>query len=47
MKMMAGFENTTLKLFGENGRAKMEAEYSESIVIDKYLQTICELRKVS
>lgn len=47
MKMMAGFENSTLKLFGENGRAKMEAEYSESIVIDKYLQTICELRKVS
>ncbi|SKC89427.1 glycosyltransferase family 4 protein [Ohtaekwangia koreensis] len=47
MKMMAGFENTTLKLFGENGRAKMEAEYNESVVIDKYLQTICELRKVS
>jgi len=47
MKMMAGFENSKLRLLGENGRAKVEAEYSESIVIDKYLQTICELRKVS
>ncbi len=47
MKMMAGFDSTKLRVLGENGRAKVEAEYSESIVIDKYLQTICELRKVS
>jgi glycosyltransferase involved in cell wall biosynthesis len=47
MKVMAGLENATLKLFGENGRSKMEAEYSESVVIHKYLQTISQFKKAS
>jgi glycosyltransferase involved in cell wall biosynthesis len=47
MKEMADMESATLKLFGENGRTKMETEYSESVVIDKYLQTISEFKKAS
>jgi glycosyltransferase involved in cell wall biosynthesis len=44
MKMMAGMDNEKLRTFGVNGRAKMEAEYDESIVINKYLSTLAELR---
>lgn len=47
MKVMAGLENGTLRLLGENGRAKVQAEYNESIVISKYLQTIRSFRKAS
>lgn len=47
MKLMAGFEDEKLKLFGRNGRAKMESEYDESLVIDKYLVTLERFKKAS
>ncbi len=47
MEHMAGFSNETLKQFGINGRTKMEAEYSESIVINKYLQALSALKQAS
>ncbi len=47
MKLMAGFGDEKLKDFGMNGRAKMESEYSESIVIEKYFKAIYTLTNVS
>ncbi len=47
MKMMAGFGDEKLKVFGQNGRAKMELEYDESLVIDKYLSTLSTLKNAS
>jgi hypothetical protein len=47
MKMMASFEDEKLKGFGLNGRIKMELEYDESRVIDKYLTTLAGLKKAS
>jgi glycosyltransferase involved in cell wall biosynthesis len=47
MRQMAGLDNETLKQFGANGRTKMEAEYDESLVIDKYLQALSDLKKAS
>ncbi|MFZ6009986.1 MAG: glycosyltransferase family 4 protein [Bacteroidota bacterium] len=47
MKEMAAMEDHTLKTFGENGRSKMEAEYDESVVINKYLQALLEFKKAS
>jgi glycosyltransferase involved in cell wall biosynthesis len=47
MKQMAGLDNETLQKFGENGRSKMEAEYDESVVINKYLQALTDLKKAS
>lgn len=47
MTTMAGLNDETLRLFGENGRAKMEAEYDESVVINKYLQTLLNLKQAS
>jgi glycosyltransferase involved in cell wall biosynthesis len=47
MKKMASLENSALKLFGENGRAKMEAEYSDSLVINKYLAALEKFKKAS
>ena len=44
MNTMAHFSDETLKDFGYNGRLKMEAEYSESIVINKYLSTLAALK---
>lgn len=44
MNTMAHFSDDTLKSFGYNGRLKMEAEYSESIVINKYLGTLAALK---
>jgi len=43
MKTIAEFDNYTLKTFGENGRKKMEKEYAEHIVIDKYLHALSSL----
>jgi hypothetical protein len=34
-------------MFGRNGRAKMEAEYDESLVINKYLAALVELKQAS
>jgi glycosyltransferase involved in cell wall biosynthesis len=47
MKAMQSFNDEKLKTFGQNGRAKMEAEYDESLVIKKYLETLNGIRKAS
>jgi len=47
MSRMAGMDDDTLRLFGENGRKKMELEFDESIVINKYLETLTELQAAS
>jgi len=47
MKQMAGMEDEELRVFGLNGRAKMELEYDESLVINKYLLALAELKKAS
>ena len=47
MGQMAGLNDVALRQFGENGRRKMEAEFDESIVINKYLETLIEQRKTS
>lgn len=40
MKVMANFDDETLKTMGLNGRKKAELEFDESIVINKYLSAI-------
>jgi glycosyltransferase involved in cell wall biosynthesis len=47
MKSMSVLEEQQLKAFGLNGRAKIEAEYDESIVIKKYLAALSSIRKAS
>jgi len=47
MKAMASLSDAELKQFGTNGRAKMEAEYDESLVINKYLAALVELKQAS
>jgi glycosyltransferase involved in cell wall biosynthesis len=47
MKTMASLSDEELKQFGTNGRAKMEAEYDESLVINKYLAALVELKQAS
>jgi glycosyltransferase involved in cell wall biosynthesis len=47
MKRMAGLADEKLKAFGKNGRAKMEAEYDESLVINKYLAALSDFRQAS
>jgi glycosyltransferase involved in cell wall biosynthesis len=47
MKAMSLLADDTLKQFGNNGRKKMEAEYDESIVIQKYLAALNELKRAS
>lgn len=44
MRNMAHFDDETLKTMGCNGRKKMEAQYDEAIVIDKYLHTLTALK---
>ena len=46
MDTMAHFDDSILRKMGENGRVKMEAEYDDSIVINKYLATLTELKSV-
>ena len=43
MHTMTQLDDDTLKRFGRNGRTKMEREYDESLVIDKYVTTINNL----
>jgi glycosyltransferase involved in cell wall biosynthesis len=43
MDMMSHLDDNTLKKFGENGRKKIESEYDESLVINKYVATISAL----
>jgi glycosyltransferase involved in cell wall biosynthesis len=47
MKRMMDLEAPTLRLFGINGRAKMEAEYNESFVINKYLAALEKFKQAS
>jgi glycosyltransferase involved in cell wall biosynthesis len=47
MKEMASLADEKLQTFGMNGRAKMEAEYDESLVINKYLAALTELKQAS
>jgi glycosyltransferase involved in cell wall biosynthesis len=49
MLAMSLLSDKTLKMFGENGRQKMEKEYSDKIVIDKYLAALAalDLKKAS
>jgi hypothetical protein len=44
---MASFEDETLRVFGQNGRVKMEAEYDESVVIRKYLSALANFKRAS
>jgi glycosyltransferase involved in cell wall biosynthesis len=47
MQEIAGLEDEKLKQFGINGRLKMQAEYDESFVINKYLRALDEVKKAS
>lgn len=47
MSIMASMDESALRMFGENGRKKMESEFDESIVINKYLETLTGFRKAS
>jgi glycosyltransferase involved in cell wall biosynthesis len=47
MKHMASLADDKLEAFGKNGRRKMEAEYDESVVINKYLAALKQLKKAS
>jgi glycosyltransferase involved in cell wall biosynthesis len=44
MRVMTTMGNEILKQLGLNGRAKVEAEYDETLVINKYLSTLTELK---
>jgi glycosyltransferase involved in cell wall biosynthesis len=43
MEEMMALENETLEEFGKNGRLLVENNYSENVVIEKYIRTINEL----
>jgi glycosyltransferase involved in cell wall biosynthesis len=43
MRTMSHLDDDQLKLFGANGRKKMETQFDESTVIHKYLQTLREV----
>ena len=45
MRVMATLSDDQLKRMGTNGRAKVEAGYSDFIVIDKYLQAVTCLKQ--
>ena len=47
MNRMANLDNQSLQQFGKNGRLKMEREFGEDLVIDKYLETLIALQKAS
>ena len=47
MESMSSLKEETLRTFGLNGRAKIEAEYDESLVINKYLAALSDFRKAS
>ena len=47
MQTMAQMDETALKKMGANGRKKMELEYSEDLVIDKYISAISSFKKAS
>jgi glycosyltransferase involved in cell wall biosynthesis len=45
MLSMSQYDDAKLKTFGENGRKKMEQEFDEKVVIEKYVDTITSFRK--
>jgi glycosyltransferase involved in cell wall biosynthesis len=47
MREISSYDDSALKVFGRNGRSKMEAEYDESLVINKYLHALKEIQKAS
>ena len=47
MKEMSELSREQLEEFGRNGRRKMEAEYDESVVINKYLAALNSYQKAS
>ena len=47
MTIMANLDDEKLKVFGQNGRARMESEYDESVVINKYLSALDDFKKAS
>ncbi|HEX5167539.1 MAG TPA: glycosyltransferase family 4 protein [Cyclobacteriaceae bacterium] len=47
MKMMASMGDEFLRQLGQNGRVKVESEFSEHLVIDKYVKTIGNLKRAS
>lgn len=47
MHTMASLNDETLRRMGEQGRIKVEAEYDDSIVIDRYLETLTTLKQAS
>lgn len=47
MRIMSNLDDETLRQFGQNGRGKIETEFDESLVINKYLSALLSLRKAS
>lgn len=47
MRSMVALNDEELRRFGANGRAKIESEFDESIVINKYLAALSDLKKAS
>jgi len=47
MKQLAACDNDRLARFGSNGRLKMEAQYDENLVINKYLRALKAFKKAS
>ena len=47
MGTMATMSDRQLEEFGNNGRKKVEREYNENVVIEKYLQALTTLQKAS
>jgi len=45
MEKMSWLDDDTLKRFGENGRRKIEVQFNETFVIDKYLKELESFRK--
>jgi hypothetical protein len=44
---MATLDSSILKQMGENGRKKMELEFGEDLVIQKYIKAILPFKKAS
>lgn len=47
MLAMMHLDDATIRRFGENGRKKVEAEYSETLVISKYMEALSGLKQAS
>lgn len=47
MKLLAACDNEKLDRLGKNGRLKMEAEYDENLVINKYLRALEAFKRAS